>query len=82
MKLVRGGDWAGGTIVEREVGTRKQTRDESRAELCSVFMAVIRILLGSEKGGGDGGVILTTTGCALKPATREDCLDCILKRLR
>ena len=59
MKLVRGGDWAGGTVVEREVGTRKQTRDESRAEPCGAFMAVIRwVLSGSEKGIGKGTAAL------------------------
>ena len=44
MKLARGGDGEGGMVFER---------DKPRAELCSVFMAVVRILFGSEKGIGE-----------------------------
>ena len=55
----------------KKAGTRKQMRAKPRAEFCGVFMAVVQILFGSEKGnrGGDGGVILTTTGYVLVPAT-------------
>ena len=43
----------------REVGIRMaQMRDKSRAELYGVFMAVVRVLFGSEKGGREGTVAL------------------------
>ena len=69
----------------REVGIRMaQMRDKPRAELYGVFMAVVRVLFGSEKGGrgGDGGAILTTTGYALAPATRRGRLGPPLERPR
>ena len=39
----------------REVGIRMaQMHNKSRAELYGVFMAVVRVLFGSEKGGRGG----------------------------
>ena len=67
----------------RRAGTCKQMHDKLRAEFCGVFMAVVQILFGSEKGnrGGDGGVILTTMGYVLVPATGGSDLDHLLKGL-
>ena len=70
MKLARGGGH--GRRDGREVEIRvAQLRDKPRAELHGVFMAVVRVLFGSEKGGraGDGGAMLTTMGYVLAPAT-------------